>query len=184
MDDEQPGEYRKLAVKQFPPRSLRETAEGAYWKRFRAPVLAQQVVWTADQAACRHKTLSHFAQVGAVSHVDVCEAWPHHCAASSATRVRLWLTRALSPSESVTPGPLQVLLYDGVTRQPRAQITRFKDKAYGARFRSDGQLIVAGGETGIVQVGAGLTAARWVVQADAHTACRCLTPPAGACCAS
>lgn len=37
------GEYRKLAVKQFPARSIRETAEGKYWKQFKAPVFAKQV---------------------------------------------------------------------------------------------------------------------------------------------
>ena len=41
--DYEPAEYRKLTLKQFPARSLRETAEGKYWKRFRNPVNAQQV---------------------------------------------------------------------------------------------------------------------------------------------
>lgn len=37
------GSYQKLEVKQFAPRTLRETAEGKYWRRFQAPVLAKQV---------------------------------------------------------------------------------------------------------------------------------------------
>ena len=37
------GNYLKLQVKQFPARTIRETAEGKYWKQFRAPVLAKQV---------------------------------------------------------------------------------------------------------------------------------------------
>jgi hypothetical protein len=37
------GDYQKLAVKQFPARSIRETAEGKYWKQFKAPVFAKQV---------------------------------------------------------------------------------------------------------------------------------------------
>ena len=37
------GEYRKLAIKRFPTRSIRETAEGNYWKQFKAPVFAKQV---------------------------------------------------------------------------------------------------------------------------------------------
>lgn len=56
-----PGGYLKLQVKQFPARSLRETAEGKYWKQFRAPVFAKQVrgqchVWlcAAICAACCH----------------------------------------------------------------------------------------------------------------------------------
>lgn len=37
------GSYLKLQIKQFPARSIRETAEGKYWKQFKAPVLAKQV---------------------------------------------------------------------------------------------------------------------------------------------
>lgn len=37
------GSYLKLQVKQFPARSIRETAEGKYWKQFKAPVFAKQV---------------------------------------------------------------------------------------------------------------------------------------------
>lgn len=33
----------KLQVKEFPARSIRETAEGKYWKQFKAPVFAKQV---------------------------------------------------------------------------------------------------------------------------------------------
>lgn len=32
------------------------------------------------------------------------------------------------------------------------RFTRFKDKAYSAVFRKDGQLLVAGGEEGVVRV--------------------------------
>jgi U3 small nucleolar RNA-associated protein 15 len=39
----EPGSYLKLQVKQFPARSIRETAEGKYWQQFKAPVLAKQV---------------------------------------------------------------------------------------------------------------------------------------------
>jgi len=40
----EPAEYRKLAIKQFPARTLRETAEGRYWKQFRAAQTSQQVL--------------------------------------------------------------------------------------------------------------------------------------------
>ena len=39
----QAGEYQRLEIKQYPSRSLRETAEGKYWRRFKAPIVAQQV---------------------------------------------------------------------------------------------------------------------------------------------
>ena len=44
-----------------------------------------------------------------------------------------------------------MLIYDPVTREQQAQISRFRDKAYGATYRSDGRLIVAGGESSVVQ---------------------------------
>jgi len=37
------GEYRKLPLKQYPARTIKETAEGKYWKQFKAPVFAKQV---------------------------------------------------------------------------------------------------------------------------------------------
>ena len=50
--DYEPAEYRKLVLKQFPPRALRETAEGKYWKRFANPVNAQQVFQLLLTPAC------------------------------------------------------------------------------------------------------------------------------------
>ncbi len=38
----EPGDYQRLEVKQYAARSLRETAEGKFWRRFRAPRLAKQ----------------------------------------------------------------------------------------------------------------------------------------------
>ncbi|KIY97585.1 U3 small nucleolar RNA-associated protein 15-like protein [Monoraphidium neglectum] len=105
------GTYRKLVVKQYPARTLRETAEGKYWKRFAAPSVAKQI--------------------GGVSHIDFCPQQPYHYAITASTRV---------------------IVYDGQTRQVRRTIARFKDKAYGATFREDGKLLVAGGQDGIVQV--------------------------------
>lgn len=39
----EPGEYRKLRVPTYAPRTLRETPESRYWRRFRTPKLVQQV---------------------------------------------------------------------------------------------------------------------------------------------
>ncbi|KAI8472262.1 MAG: WD40-repeat-containing domain protein [Monoraphidium minutum] len=105
------GSYRKLAVKQYPARALRETAEGKYWKRFAAPSVAKQI--------------------GGVSSIDFCPQQPYHYAVTASTRV---------------------VVYDAQTRQVRRTIARFKDKAYGATWRADGRLLVAGGQDGIVQV--------------------------------
>lgn len=52
---------------------------------------------------------------------------------------------------------LQVILYDGLSRQVRRTFSRFKDTAYSGSIRADGRLLVAGGQNGIVQVGWGHT---------------------------
>ncbi len=44
----QTGEYQKLAIRQYPQRTLRETAEGRYWKQFRGTKTLQQVGVTAS----------------------------------------------------------------------------------------------------------------------------------------
>ncbi|CAM6119018.1 unnamed protein product [Calypogeia fissa] len=69
--------------------------------------------------------------IGAVSNINFCPAPPHDFAVTSSTRVTI---------------------YDGKTCEVKKTISRFTDVAYSGAFRADGQLIVAGGETGIVQV--------------------------------
>jgi hypothetical protein len=49
---------------------------------------------------------------------------------------------------------LQVILYDGQTKEVARTISRFKDSAFSGCYRSDGKLLVAGSQDGIVQVGA------------------------------
>lgn len=51
------GDYKKLAVKQYPPRSIRETAEGKYWQRFKAPLFAKQVCFVFLE--CLLRGLAH-----------------------------------------------------------------------------------------------------------------------------
>jgi U3 small nucleolar RNA-associated protein 15 len=36
------GEYTKLRVPTYAPRALKETAEGRYWRAYRAPTILQQ----------------------------------------------------------------------------------------------------------------------------------------------
>ena len=43
-------------------------------------------------------------------------------------------------------------IYTPVTNTVRRTINRFKDTAYGATFRDDGRLLVAGGANPIVQL--------------------------------
>ena len=74
MTASEPGQYRKVEIRRFPARALRETAEGRYWRAFQPPL-------TAPQA-------------GAVTHIDVCPTAPHHFAATASTRVRRLIAAA------------------------------------------------------------------------------------------
>lgn len=124
-----PAEYKKLVVKQYPARSIAETAEGRYWRRFSGPALAKQVRQThklPDTPPHKHTT-----QIGAVTCIDVCPTAPHHFAVTASMRV---------------------LLYDATGAAVRRTFTRFKDVAYSGTIRSDGKLLVAGGVEGVVQV--------------------------------
>ncbi|CAK0783260.1 hypothetical protein CVIRNUC_006459 [Coccomyxa viridis] len=70
-------------------------------------------------------------QVGAVTSIDFSPLYPYNYAVTSSTRV---------------------IIFDARNRHPLTTLSRFKDKAYSGTFRSDGRLLVAGGETGHVQV--------------------------------
>lgn len=108
---DQAGEYQKLAIKRYPARAIRETAEGKYWGRFATPKVSKQV--------------------GAVSCIDFQEDKPFHFTVTTGTRV---------------------VMYNGRSQEVKRNFTRFQDKAYSGCLRHDGKLMVAGGETGIVQV--------------------------------
>jgi len=77
-----PLEYQKLQIRPFPARSLRETAEGRYWKRFRSPVLAQQF--------------------GGVVHLDFCATHPFDLAVTAATRVVIYDTQAQAVKKTIS----------------------------------------------------------------------------------
>ncbi|RLN72302.1 hypothetical protein BBJ28_00021654 [Nothophytophthora sp. Chile5] len=70
-------------------------------------------------------------QVGPVTHIDVSPVAPHHVAITTSTRIHLYST---STNEIVKT------------------FSRFKDVVYSGTFRSDGKLLVAGGEASQVQV--------------------------------
>lgn len=77
------------------------------------------------------KILSTPQHIGAVTSIQFSPVDHYDFAVSSSTRVTI---------------------YDGVTGEVKKTISRFTDVAYSGTFRSDGQLLAAGGETGIVQV--------------------------------
>lgn len=89
------------------------------------PLTADARYWKA------FKLLSTPQHIAAVTSIDFSPIDHHDFAVSSSTRVTI---------------------YDGITGEVKKTISRFSDVAYSGTFRSDGQLLAAGGETGIVQV--------------------------------
>ena len=164
----QTGEYQKLQVRQYPQRTLRETAEGRYWKQFRGTTALQQVSesaarWTASissaallQLNARADRRRHSHRLCAGVPLQLCGHELHPGEAWSVNAIRtpplkshyvLW-----DASRRPYPCGMQVLLYNGRTQQLERQVTRFKDIAYSGCYRVDGRLLTAGGENGIVQV--------------------------------
>ncbi|BDA47532.1 U3 small nucleolar RNA-associated protein 15 homolog [Coccomyxa sp. Obi] len=109
--EDQPGQFQKTVIKQYPARSLNETAESRYWRRFRAPVLAHPG--------------------GAITCIDFSPVYPYNYAVTALTNV---------------------LIYDARTRKQIKTWSPLKEKTYSGTFRSDGRLLVVGGEGGRVQV--------------------------------
>ena len=61
-------------------------------------------------------------------------------------------TAELGPSSEVLLFVLQIHIYGRYSQEPIKTFSRFKDTAYCATFRQDGQLLVAGSEDGVVQL--------------------------------
>lgn len=89
------GDYRRLPVKQFPARSIRETAEGKYWQQFKAPVFAKQF--------------------GPITHIDFCPTFPYNFAVTASTRVIVY--DGLSRAVRRTISRFKDVAYSGCFRQ-------------------------------------------------------------------
>lgn len=77
------------------------------------------------------KTVALEQQIGPVTCINFSPAAPGDVAVTTSTRV---------------------LIYDANTARVKSQLTKFKDVVYSGTFRSDGKLLVAGGESGVAQV--------------------------------
>lgn len=88
------GTYLKLPVKRYAPRSIRETAEGRYWRAYKAPSLLNAV-----------------AQVTSVHFAD---AYPFHLAATSSARVTIYNSQTRRSTR--TFARFKDIAYSGVLR--------------------------------------------------------------------
>lgn len=101
------------------------------------PVRAKKFAPSRNPSALESKYWKSFSlketqqQIAGVSCIHFCPEPPHDFAVTSSTRISV---------------------YNGETCQIKKTISRFTDVAYSGVFRSDGQLLVAGGEMGLIQV--------------------------------
>lgn len=105
------------------------------------------------------KTPVQIKEFGAVSKVDFSPQPPYNYAVTASSRVSIevnvsgLLTRfSAEPSRELLLFVLQIHIYGRYSQEPVKTFSRFKDTAYCATFRQDGQLLVAGSEDGVVQL--------------------------------
>ncbi|TNN40486.1 U3 small nucleolar RNA-associated protein 15 [Liparis tanakae] len=78
-----------------------------------------------------YKAPIQIKEFGAITSIDFSPVAPHNFAVTAFTRIHIY-------------GPF--------SQEPVTTLTRFKDTAYSGRFRSDGQLLVAGCEDAVVRL--------------------------------
>ncbi|XP_057204106.1 U3 small nucleolar RNA-associated protein 15 homolog [Triplophysa rosa] len=78
-----------------------------------------------------YKAAVQIKEFGAVTKIDFSPLPPHNYAVTASTRIQVY-------------GPY--------SQEPIRSFTRFRDTAYGGRFRGDGKLLVAGSEEGLIRL--------------------------------
>jgi U3 small nucleolar RNA-associated protein 15 len=89
------GTYLKLPVKRYAPRTIRETAEGRYWRSYKSEGLLNQV--------------------SQVTHVAFGETYPHHLAVTSSARVTVYNSQSRRPVKTFQR--FKDVAYSGVLRE-------------------------------------------------------------------
>lgn len=94
-----------------------------------------------------------------MSKVDFSPQLPYNYAVTASSRVStkvyifgLITGFSVEPSSEILDFILQIHIYGRYSQEPVKTFSRFKDTAYCATFRQDGQLLVAGSEDGVVQL--------------------------------
>jgi len=103
--------FKKLALKRFPKEGVKRTPEAQYWRKFKFPVLLNEVATP---------TCIDFSPV--------------------------------APNDFAVTAGLRIQIFDSHSLKPKRVLSKFKGPAYSGRFRSDGRILVAGGEEGVIQV--------------------------------
>lgn len=108
-------------------------------------------------------------EFGAITNIDFSPVAPHNFAVTAFSRV-CWILLWIHVIDFVFHCPfhqafkvffhpsqfffffLQIHIYSAFSQEPVKTFTRFRDTAYSGRFRSDGQLLVAGCEDKVVRL--------------------------------
>jgi U3 small nucleolar RNA-associated protein 15 len=116
-------EYRKTgALAPAHPVALTQNPESAYWQTFKSPIFIKE-----------------FSPINSINYV------PTNAHASSSTST---IDRQKFAVSSAT----RVQVYDMKSTKVTKTFSRFKDVTRGGTFRADGKLLVAGDDSGLVQV--------------------------------
>ncbi|KAJ1679284.1 snoRNA-binding rRNA-processing protein [Spiromyces aspiralis] len=118
-------EYRQVGVRKFPQPVKNVTPEAQYWKRFKSDLFS----------LCRNRSLPKspvlVKEYGSVTSIEFSPIRPYDFAVTASLRVQVYSSRTSSLKRSVS---------------------RFTNTARSASFRSDGKLMVAGDDSGLVQI--------------------------------
>lgn len=136
-------EYRPISIGQPPqvgPAKAGPSSESQYWRRFRNPTFIREFA-----------PISHVAFVPAPNTFVDGDDTTSTTATTPTSSLGHTTTSQARARYAVTSGP-RVQIYSARTNRVLKSITRFGDVARSAEIRADGRLIVAGDDSGKVQV--------------------------------
>ncbi|WAR00492.1 UTP15-like protein [Mya arenaria] len=120
--------FKKINVKTYQKTGEKVTTDTLYWKNLEVPVVKKEY--------------------GAISHIDFSPISPYQLAVTNSTRVFMMTDFVHVQHYS----KVNVQIYNSTSLQIHKTLSRFKQVAYCGSFRSDGKLLVAGGDEGSVRL--------------------------------
>lgn len=140
-------DYEKLVLKHTPLQRDFVNSEERYWRKFRVRLfffLFLSFLKLSQLLAC----LLNFAS----SEFSWCGGAQDPVVTDLGAKVTCISFSPLEPHNFVVSASSRLTVFDGATGEVKKTLNRFRAEAYSACFRSDGKLIVAGGEDPVIQV--------------------------------
>lgn len=169
--------FKPTKVQVYPKLGEKVTQDTLYWKNYKVCFLCFSLHAKFEPGVIHlyHYLINVFfvfsqppiqiKEFGAITSIDFSPVAPHNFAVTAFSRVsriflcihyQLFFTVLSTNQPSVVLPiknvPFQIHIYSAFSQEPVKSFTRFKDTAYSGRFRSDGQLLVAGCEDKVVRL--------------------------------